>query len=335
MLARCMRVAILLAIAISIAHARDSSPAALRTTRQSAERVPPPLLVLRGGDTMASWRAWAYKALAKMGIFLKKGKLLVLGLDNAGKSTLLTVLKQNEVVPTAPTHQPVTDEIKVGHLKLRAVDMGGHEIARRMWLQYSHEADGVVYIVDACDRERFMEAALELHKLLAASALPPHCAVLILGNKGDLPHSATQEELYWGLGLDELFKKVCRDLHPLCGADATGDHQRQRVLCFLIPANPITHPPRLSTHGLVPPSPLHPRALRRPSPHRASGRLGSSCARCSSAEDTWKVRCGLCGPPSLFCACLCLAVPHKMLVRTYLVHGARVAGFDWLAQHIK
>ena len=242
MLARCMRVAILLAIAISIAHARDSSPAALRTTRQSAERVPPPLLVLRGGDTMASWRAWAYKALAKMGIFLKKGKLLVLGLDNAGKSTLLTVLKQNEVVPTAPTHQPVTDEIKVGHLKLRAVDMGGHEIARRMWLQYSHEADGVVYIVDACDRERFMEAALELHKLLAASALPPHCAVLILGNKGDLPHSATQEELYWGLGLDELFKKVCRDLHPLCGADATGDHQRQRVLCFLIPANPITHP---------------------------------------------------------------------------------------------
>jgi len=147
-----------------------------------------------------------------MGIFLKKGKLLVLGLDNAGKSTLLTVLKQNEVVPTAPTHQPVTDEIKVGHLKLRAVDMGGHEIARRMWLQYSHETDGVVYIVDSCDRDRFLEAALELHKLLAASALPAGTPVLILGNKGDLPHSATQEELYWGLGLDELFKKGDRPL---------------------------------------------------------------------------------------------------------------------------
>ena len=68
---------------------------------------------------MPSWRVWAYKALAKMGIFLKKGKLVVLGLDNAGKSTLLTVLKHNEVMPTAPTHQPVTDEIKVGHMKLR------------------------------------------------------------------------------------------------------------------------------------------------------------------------------------------------------------------------
>ena len=58
-------------------------------------------------------------------------------------------------------------------MKVRAVDMGGHEIARKMWLQYSHEADGIVYIVDAVDRERFPEAALELHKLLAAQALPP------------------------------------------------------------------------------------------------------------------------------------------------------------------
>ena len=42
-------------------------------------------------------------------------------------------------------------------MKVRAVDMGGHEIARKMWLQYSHEADGIVYIVDAVDRERFPE----------------------------------------------------------------------------------------------------------------------------------------------------------------------------------
>ena len=73
-----------------------------------------------------------------------------------------------------------------------------------MWLQYSHEADGIVYIVDAVDRERFTEAALELHKLLAASALPPTAPVLILANKVDLPHAAQHEELYYALGLDEL-----------------------------------------------------------------------------------------------------------------------------------
>ena len=160
------------------------------------------LTQLRGGA--GSWSNWWYKTLAKFGLFLKNGKLLVLGLDNAGKSTLLTVLLRNEVVPTAPTHQPVTDVIKVGHMKLRAVDMGGHEIARRMWLQYSHEADGIVYIVDAVDRERFEEAAVELHKLLAAGALPPGAPVLILANKVDLPHAATQEELWYSLGLDEL-----------------------------------------------------------------------------------------------------------------------------------
>ena len=160
-------------------------------------------LRLRGGAT-GSLTQWWYKTLAKFGIFLKKGRLLVLGLDNAGKSTLLTVLLRDEVVPTAPTHQPVTDVIKIGHMKLRAVDMGGHEIARRMWAQYSHEADGIVYIVDAVDRERFQEAALELHKLLAAPNLAPDAPVLILANKVDLPHAAGQEELYYALGLDEL-----------------------------------------------------------------------------------------------------------------------------------
>ena len=174
------------------------------------------LVMLRGGAEGSSWTGWWYKTLAKLGIFLKKGRMLVLGLDNAGKSTLLTVLQSNEVRPTAPTHQPVTDVIKVGHMKLRAVDMGGHEIARRMWLQYSHEADGIVYIVDAVDRERFEEAAIELHKLLAANALPPGAPVLILANKVDLPHAASQEELWYGLGLDELQQQgntrpvVCR-----------------------------------------------------------------------------------------------------------------------------
>ena len=210
-----------LALVAAVAPALGAELSTLPLARRQQQRQQPPsqqqlaleqLCALRGGDGMSSWRTWAYKALAKMGIFLKKGKLLVLGLDNAGKSTLLTVLMKDEVVPTAPTHQPVTDVIKVGHMKLRAVDMGGHEIARRMWLQYSHETDGVVYIVDACDRDRFLEAALELHKLLAASALPAETPVLILGNKGDLPHAANQEELYWGLGLDELFKKGDRPL---------------------------------------------------------------------------------------------------------------------------
>ena len=125
-----------------------------------------------------------------MGLFSKTGKLLVLGLDNAGKSTLLTLLVRDEVVPHAPTHQPVTDVISVGAMKMRAVDMGGHEIARRMWEQYSHDADGIVYIVDAVDRERFQEAGLALHKLLLTLAVST--PVLVLGNKDDLQGAARE-----------------------------------------------------------------------------------------------------------------------------------------------
>merc|ERR1719198_447256 len=157
------------------------------------------LLRLRGGSTFWSW---AKGFLAKLGLFSKTGKLLVLGLDNAGKSTLLTLLVRDEVVPHAPTHQPVTDVISVGAMKMRAVDMGGHEIARRMWEQYSHDADGIVYIVDAVDRERFQEAGLALHKLLQTLAVST--PVLVLGNKDDLQGAAREEELYYSLGLDEI-----------------------------------------------------------------------------------------------------------------------------------
>ena len=106
-------------------------------------------------------------------------------------------------------------------MKVRAVDMGGHEIARKMWLQYSHEADGIVYIVDAVDRERFPEAALELHKLLAAQALPPGAPVLILANKVDLPHANVDGALG---ELRDAFDIVIDDPTepPLCISAKTG-----------------------------------------------------------------------------------------------------------------
>jgi len=96
---------------------------------------------LRGGGSMLDWwRRVLQSTMASLGIWSKKGQLLVIGLDNAGKSTLLTMLVRSKVVQHEPTHQPVSDEIRVGSLKLRAVDMGGHAIARRMWREYSKEA---------------------------------------------------------------------------------------------------------------------------------------------------------------------------------------------------
>ena len=71
------------------------------------------MLRLRGGG---SWSSWFKGLLSKLGLFSKTGKLLVLGLDNAGKSTLLTLLVKNEVVPHAPTHHPVADALYLPYI---------------------------------------------------------------------------------------------------------------------------------------------------------------------------------------------------------------------------
>ena len=71
---------------------------------QATERELAACLALRGGGSIWSWFE---DVLRSIGLFSKEGKLLVIGMDNAGKSTLLTVLMRDEVVPHAPTHQPV------------------------------------------------------------------------------------------------------------------------------------------------------------------------------------------------------------------------------------
>ena len=167
---------------------RGAAAAAPVELRSRGRAVGHSVLRLRGGG---SWSSWFQGLLSKLGLFSKTGKLLVLGLDNAGKSTLLTLLVRNEVVPHAPTHQPVTDTITIGAMKMRAVDMGGHEIARRMWEMYSQDADGIVYIVDAMDRERFPEALARQTSALQPRVCSP--ATRIIATQVRRPKGVTND----------------------------------------------------------------------------------------------------------------------------------------------
>ncbi|CAD1479162.1 unnamed protein product, partial [Heterotrigona itama] len=105
-------------------------------------------------------------------LWKKSGKLLFLGLDNAGKTTLLHMLKDDRLAQHVPTLHPT----------------------RRVWKDYFPAVDAIVFLVDASDRSRLPESKAEFDALLTDEQLSA-CPVLVLGNKIDKPGAASEDEL--------------------------------------------------------------------------------------------------------------------------------------------
>jgi GTP-binding protein SAR1 len=150
---------------------------------------------------MASYFSWFWDFLEYLGLFKKKGKILFLGLDNAGKTTLLHMLKDNRLIASPPTFQPNMEEIMVGNMHLQAWDLGGHSQARRVWHDYIVDVDGIVFIVDAVDQERLHESKKELDALLNIDGLEK-VPFLVLGNKIDDEKCLSEQSLRHVLGLN-------------------------------------------------------------------------------------------------------------------------------------
>ena len=146
------------------------------------------------------WFDWMFNVLSFFGLYYKEAKILFLGLDNAGKTSLLNMLKTDTFQAHTPTFHPNADDLIVGNVQFQAHDLGGHLAARKLWKDYFPTIDGIVFLVDAYDRERFAEARTELQSLLREDMLQ-HVPFLILGNKIDIPTSASEHELRAGLGL--------------------------------------------------------------------------------------------------------------------------------------
>ncbi|MQM17514.1 hypothetical protein Taro_050487 [Colocasia esculenta] len=136
--------------------------------------------------------------------------VLILGIDKAGKTTLLEKLKSlysnfeglppDRIVPTVGLNIGRTE---VSNTKLVFWDLGGQVGLRTIWEKYYEEAHAVIYVIDAACPSRFEDSKSAIEKILRHEDLAG-APVLILANKQDLPGAVSAEEVARYLDLKEL-----------------------------------------------------------------------------------------------------------------------------------
>ena len=141
-----------------------------------------------------------------MSYFDKKANILMLGLDSAGKTTILYKLKLDTLVTTIPTIGFNVESVKFKSLNMTMWDIGGQEKIRPLWRHYYQNIDAVIFVVDSNDGGRFDEVSKELHSLMAEDELR-EAIVLILCNKQDLPHAEKVQIINEKLGLLKIKQK--------------------------------------------------------------------------------------------------------------------------------
>jgi small GTP-binding protein len=87
-----------------------------------------------------------------------KAKILMLGLDGAGKTTILYQMKLNEAVSSVPTVGFNVEEINYKGLQFTVWDIGGQSKLRDLWHHYYQGSDAVIYVLDSADEERIQLA---------------------------------------------------------------------------------------------------------------------------------------------------------------------------------
>lgn len=152
---------------------------------------------------------WGGKLLDGLGslkkVFDRKtpARILMVGLDAAGKTTILYKLKLGEVTTTIPTIGFNVETVQYKNISFTVWDVGGQDKIRPLWRHYYHGTDGLIFVVDSNDRERIGDARGELMRMLEEDEMR-NAALLVFANKQDLPNAMAANDITDHLGLNSL-----------------------------------------------------------------------------------------------------------------------------------
>jgi len=162
----------------------------------------------------------------------KEVRILLLGLDNAGKTTILKRLNGEDISTISPTVGFNIKTFDYEGFKVNVWDVGGQTTIRSYWRNYFEQTDGLVWVVDSTDRRRLQDCRAELERVLTAEKLAG-ASLLVFANKQDIPSALTPDEIaqelrlssignrHWnvqvcsawtGDGLDQGFQWIVRDI---------------------------------------------------------------------------------------------------------------------------
>jgi ADP-ribosylation factor-like protein 3 len=133
----------------------------------------------------------------------KETRLLMLGLDNAGKTTILKALAQEDITSITPTQGFNIKNLSMDGVKLNVWDIGGQKAIREYWSNYYEGTSVLCYVVDSTDAKRLQEAREELFKLLSEPDLK-EAFLLVYANKQDIKTALHSDKIEEILGLDSI-----------------------------------------------------------------------------------------------------------------------------------
>jgi len=152
---------------------------------------------------------------------IQDARIIMVGLDGAGKTTMLYQLKLGEVVATAPTIGFNVETVEFRSMNFNVWDVGSqNNKIRPLWRHYFDGAEGLIFVVDSTDRERIDIARVELESMLKEKHMQ-HVALLVFANKQDLPNAMPADEVasklrLWGL------KHINWTVQPACAINGLG-----------------------------------------------------------------------------------------------------------------